>query len=88
MLPDADLRFVRERAERAAPEVHCNCGSTPGRECEHEKYVREALGLEGPRLDALSAARERAETDEVELRDTPLTETAQGIHGMEKNAGR
>ena len=72
LLTDADLRFVWERAARAAPKVHCNCGS-PGRDCEHEKNVRETLGLEEPRLDALSAARERAETNEVDLRDAPLT---------------
>ncbi len=73
LVAGVELRFVWEMAEKTTPKVYCNCGSPPGRGCEHERDVREALGLEETRLDALSAARERAETEEVDLRNTPLT---------------
>ena len=72
LLPDLDLRFKSERAQRDKPKVHCNCWRL-GPNCEHEDDVKETLSLETPWLDAVSAALESAEPEKVDLREAPLT---------------
>ena len=73
LLPGLDLRFIKwERDQGDEPKVYCNCGHL-GPDCEHKEGVREALSLKTPWIYALLAAREKAETKEVDLRDAPLT---------------
>ena len=75
LLPDVDLRFVWEMAEKTTPKVYCNCGSPPGQWLRTRGGTSSrALSLE--ETTAKSSSRppwRRAETEEIDLRNTPLT---------------
>ena len=86
LLPGLDLRFKSERAQGDKPKVHCNCWRL-GPNCEHEEDVKETLSLETPWLDAVSAALESVEPEEVDLRDEPLTRQLREYMGWWKTEG-
>ena len=86
LLPGVDLRFEWERSQGDEPKVYCNCGHLKP-DCEHKEGIREALSLKTPWIYALSAARERAETKEVDLRDAPLTRQLRAYMEWQKTQG-
>ena len=82
-----DLRFIKwERNQGDEPKVYCYCGHLEP-DCEHKEDVREALSLKTPWIHALSAARENAETKEVDLIDAPLTRQLREYMGWWKTQG-
>ena len=87
LLPGLDLRFIKwERDQGEEPKVYCNCGHLEP-DCEHKESIRETLSLKTPWIYALSAAREKAETNEVDLIDAPLTRQLREYMGWWKTQG-
>ena len=86
LLTNVDLHFEWKRAQGENPKVHCNCWRLE-LDCEHEEDVKETLSLETPWLDAVSAALESAEPEEVDLRDAPLTRLLREYMGWWKTEG-
>ena len=87
LLPGLDLRFIKwERDQGDEPKMYCNCGHLEP-DCEHKESIREALSIKTPWIHALSAAREKAETNEVDLRDAPLTRLLREYMGWWKTEG-